>query len=376
MLPGGTAPLYRAALASAHRLYTRVDVSDGDGNPLPVPAAYRDESGGLAYSGGYVSATLSSRVTRNLMVTVPEQMYAQLSTGILAPYGNRLTVTRGIEFADGSRDYTWTVFTGRIQQPILAPDGSVTVPAADRAYEIVEAGFVVPQNSSVGATVSAQFTQLVSDAIPDAVFGASDVFEQLMPQETWQSDRAYALDEISTSVGAFWYCLADGSYVQRRYQWTVPGAPVVTLSDGPGGLIQGSPSRNREDVYNSITVYGERADGTPPVFAVAEDTNPLSPTYVSGPFGRRHKPVPLQTPTSQGAAQTAANAYLRRSVALQETWSWVQPPDAALELGDVVQLDAYGRTGIIQVVSGFQLPLDTGSMMTVQAHPQVIGALE
>ncbi len=180
---------------------------------------------------------------------------------------------------------------------------------------------------------------------------------------------------MSTTVGAFWYALADGSFVQRYVPWTVPGSPVVSFSDGLNGVMVASPSRDREDVWNSITVTAERADGTPPVFAVAEDTNPLSPTYVNGPFGRRHRLVYLQTPQTQGSAQTAANAYLRRSVALQETWTWSMPPDAALELGDIVTLNAYDRTGIIQVVSGYTLPLEVGAMMTVQAHAQVIGLL-
>lgn len=377
MLPGGLDPLYRAALASGQRLYTRIDVTDGNGNPVAIPAEFTDESGGLVYGdGSAVSATLNSRVTRNLTITLPQQLYPQTVDGFLAPYGNRLTVTRGLEWADGDQRYSWIVFTGRIQRPVLSPDGSVVLRAADRAYEVVEAGFVKPANAMTGSTVSVQFRTLISDGVPDAVFGVSDVFGQLMPAQTWESDRAGAADEISTTVGAFWYALADGRFVQRRYPWAVPSPSLLTLSDGVGGVIAGSPSRDREDVYNSITVYGERADGTLPVFAVAEDTNPLSRTFVGGPFGRRHRGIPLRTPQTQGSAQTAADAYLRRSVALQETWTWVQPPDAALELGDVVSLNAFDRTGIVQVVSGFTLPLDTGSMMTVQAHPQTIGALE
>lgn len=374
MLPGGTDPLYRAALSRPHTRYLKVEVLDGDGNVLPLPPQSTSPEGGLLIGGGSLSATLQSRVSRRLQITVDQSLYPADPGDLLAPYGNRLRAEMGIEFADGSR-YAWTIFTGRIQRPVLTPDGLVLVPAADRAYEVAEAGFLVPQNSMVGATVNAQFVALVSDALDDAVFGVSDTFTQTMPQLTWESDRAYALDEMSTTVGAFWYALADGSFVQRHVPWTVAGSPVVTLSDGLNGLIAASPSRDREDVFNSITVTAERADGTPPVYAVAEDTNPASPTYVNGPFGRRHKTVPLQTPQTHGSAQTAANAYLRRSVALQETWTWVQPPDASMELGDVVLLNAYDRTGIIQVVSGFTLPLEVGAAMTVQAHAQVIGLI-
>lgn len=375
MLAGGTDGLYRATLPTPHTRYILVEVLDGNGRVLPLPAQSVGEEGGLLIEGGSVNATLTSRVTRNLTIFVDQSLYPANPGDLLAPYGNRLKVTMGVKFADGNR-YSWTVFTGRIQRPLLTPDGRVAVPAADRANEIVEAGFVVPQNSQVGNSVNAEFIRLVSDAIPDAVFGTSDTFSQTMPQLTWALDRAGAIDEFATTVGAFWYALADGSFVLRRYPWTVPGNPVVTLSDGRDGIILGSPLRDRSDVYNSITVTGERADGTAPVFALAEDNNPLSPTYVNGTFGRRHRTVNLQTPQTQGSAQTAANAWLRRSVALQETWGWTQPPDASLELGDVVSLNAYDRSGIIQVVSGFSLPLEVDAMMVVQAHAQVIGALE
>lgn len=376
MLTGGLDGLYRRAWATPHREYVKVEVLDGAGNVLPLPRGSIDpDTGGLLFLDGAVTASLSSRVTRTMTITVDESLYPETIAGLLAPYGNRLRAYRGIEFATGDR-YAWQVFTGRIQQPIMSPDGTVVVPAADRALEVAEFGFLVPENSQVGNTLNAEFIRLVSDAITDAVFGTSDTFFETMPELTWSTDRAGALDEIATTGGAFWYALADGSFVLRKYAWTIAGAPLLTLSDGVGGVLVASPSRDRDDVYNSITVTGERADGSAPVFAFAQDANPDSPTYVSGPFGRRHKTINLQTPQTQGTAQTAANAWLRRSIGLNETWRWTQPPDAALELGDIVSLNAFGRSGIIQVVSGFTLPLDPEAMMSVQAHAQVIGALE
>ena len=375
MLPGGTDGLYRRALAAPHTEYVRIDVTDGSGNLLAIPRGSEGDDGGLKFIGGTVSATLSSEVTRQLTITVDESLYPETISGILAPYGNRLNVYRGIEFGDGST-YSWQVFTGRIQESELAPGGEVVIPAADRALEVADAGFLVPEDSQVGFTVNAEFIRLVSDALSDAVFGASDVFAQTVPLLNFQTDRSATITDMATTVGAFWYALADGSFVLRRYPWTVPGAPVVALSDGVGGVLMGSPSRDRGAVWNSVTVTGERADGSTPVVAFAQDNNPASATYVLGNFGRRHKTINLQTPTTQGAAQGAANDWLRRSIGLFETWSWSQPPDASLELGDVVELNAFGRSGIIQVVSGFTLPLEPGAMMTVRAHAQVVGALE
>jgi hypothetical protein len=372
MLPGGTDTLYRRLLARNVRPYIRVDVLDGNGVQLPIPAYAQAEEGGLRVGdGSNVSASLQSRVTRQASISVDQSWYPDMIDGLLAPYGNRLLITAGVVMGDGSNRYTWTVFTGRIQSTGLGFDGTVTVTAADRAYEVAEAGFLYPTNSQVGNPVTFEFQRLVDDAVDDAVFGPSDYFPDPMPQLTWQDDRAGALDEIAAAVGCYWFCLADGSFVLRRIPWTYNRVSDATVSDGTDGIIVAEPSRLRDDVYNSVTATGERADGSAPVYALAEDLNPVSPTFVNGPFGRRHYTLSLQTPQTQGTAQTAANAFLRSSVALQEVWTWTQPVDAALELGDAVTVEAFDREGVLQVVAGFTLPLTVGESMTVQAHPPI-----
>jgi hypothetical protein len=219
--------------------------------------------------------------------------------------------------------------------------------------------------------------RLIEDGFPQAVFGPTDVIPIPTQALTWQLDRGQALDELGSSAGAFWYPLADGRFVLRRYAWTVQSPPVVTYFDGEGGSVTSSTaSRAREDVYNSLTVTGERLSGDEPVFATAQDNNAASPTYISGPFGRRHQLLRLQTPATPGSAQGAAADNLRRLTALVEAWSWDMTVDAALELGDTVSLQVRGRSDIIQVVSGFSLPLDLSSPMHVRARSQVITTLE
>jgi hypothetical protein len=376
MLAGGLDATYRQALATSHQEYVLVEVTDHDGNTLTLPDEFTADTGGLVFYDGEVSATLSSQITRNASLVVPEGLYPNDPTDLLAPSGNRLRIWRGVEFADGNF-YRWQVFFGHIHDISSSPDGQTNVSAHDVCADIVDAAFIRPENSSVGNTVYQEFQRLVTDALgAEATFGSSDTFTLTVPQLTWESDRAGALDEMATSAGAYWYALADGSFVMRKYPWTVPNPSILTLSDGPDGLIQGTPARDHTDVYNSITVTGERADGTTPVYALAQDTNPASPTYIGGNFGLRHKTIHLQTPQTQGSAQSAANDLLRTYIALTEAWSWQQPVDAALELGDTVTLDARGETGIIQVVSAFSIPLNVDGYMTVSGRAQVIGVLE
>lgn len=367
MLPGGLDPMYRAALTSSHQPYLLVEILDGDQNVLVS---------GVEYLGGGVSATLTSRVARTASVTFDESFYPYEPTDVLAPYGNMLRITRGVEFADQSR-FAWTIFVGRIQETSLNDDGTCTAQASDFSADVIEVKFLTPQNSQAGSSVTTEVIRLISDAVPFATFGASDSFALPVQPLTWQLDRGQALDELATSVGAFWYALADGDFVLRSYPWTVSNPPVVTYADSDDGSIFGSrANRSRESVYNSLTVTGERLNGDPAVYATAQDLNPVSPTYINGPFGRRHQLLRLQTPASTGAAQGAASDNLKRLSALVDTWSWTMSVDAALELGDTVSLNVHGRSDIIQVVASMRIPLDLSAPMSVSGRAQIIGILE
>lgn len=368
MLPRGLDPMYRKALATSHQVYVKVEVLDG------LQAVLEPD---LVFIGGSVTATLTSRISRTCTLTVAEDLYPYDAGDLLAPYGHMLRATRGISFADGSR-FSWVVFVGRIQDATLNEDGTCTIEAADFAADVLENRFVRPENSQPTNTVTDETIRLISEGFPQARFGPVDILNEPVRTRTWQLERGQALDEVTTSAGAFWYPVANGDFTLRRYPWVVPGPPVVTYSDtGEFGSVESSQaSRSRSGVYNSLTVSGERLNGDAPVYALAQDTNATSTTYINGGFGQRHQLLRLQTPGTTGAAQAAANENLKRLIGLVDAWSWSMTPDAALELGDVTQLDVRGRTGIIQVVAGFRMPLDLKSSMQVAGRAQVVDILE
>lgn len=382
MLPGGTDQLYRRALAAPNRPYVRIAVFDGNNNPVTTLKFgqrnnFSTADQGLIFYGGNVSANLGSRVTRTATFNCHEDLYPVLETDPLNPYGPIIRIYAGIEFGDGSRKYSWQVFGGRIQSTVWDSDnGTCQVTCYDFAADVIDNGFLQPVNSSVGALATNQIRELILGGYPNATFGTDDVFNVSMPQLTWESDRGQALDEVAKSLGALWYELATEQFVTRRLPWTVPGDPVVILRSGQGGhIVTARATRSRDEVYNAISVTGERADGTIPVYATSLDNNPASPTYVLGPFGRRTRPSHLQTPTTQGQVQSIANDLLQSSKALTESWDLAIIPDASLELGDVIGIEVGKRTGVVQVVSAFTFPLGFSGPMAVSCRAQVPGLL-
>lgn len=361
MWPGGQDPLYRAVLAGGVAPRIRVEVWRGG-----VQLAASTE-----FIGGQVNATLVSQVARNASVTYPESWFPYSSSDLLAPAGNELRIFRGVDYANG--DFKeFPVFRGKIQNAQLS-GATVTVTASDRAAEVQERGFSAPQDLPDDTAAIVLFRELITNAVPDAVFGLSDEFAQVGPALTAETDRSSVIDRIATAVGAFWYPLADGSFVMRRYPWNLSsGDPVAILADGDEGtVLDSTPTRDRENVYNQILAIAERSDGSAPAHAIAADTVPSSATFTGGPFGVRFKILRLQYPTDENGCLSAAADYLVRSTAQTIAWDLVIVPDASLELGDVVGLEVREQTGIRQVISSFTIPLDNMSGMTVQCRAQI-----
>jgi hypothetical protein len=382
MLPGGSDAMYRAVLGAPHEHYARIEVWSGLGVQLDVlePAASdgsRPAEGLVFLPGTSVSATLGQQVARTLNLVVPSSYYPVNPTDLLAPFGNEIRAYYGVRLGDGDLTYVWQVFRGRIQDVSMqAGSGTCSVVCEDRGRDVLDVGFVQPENSNAGDQVLVEFQRLINGAVTDATFGVSDVPGTIVRPLTWQSDRGGALDELAQSVGALWYALANGDFVMRTYPWARAQPPVVTLTDAEGGSVQGwEVSRSRSRIYNTVTVTGERLNGDEAVFATAQDTNPVSPTYVAGGFGIRSYLSRLQTPATEGGAAGVAQQLLRTAIAPTELWQLEVSPDGALELGDPVRLLIDGRN-VVQVVSGFSLPLDLSGNMSVSVRSVVVGTVD
>lgn len=368
MLTGGTDGLYRALIAGPHRTIAYLQVWR-EGVRIDT---YGDA--GLPFFSAGVNVTLQSQVTRQLSFTCAESLWPADNGDLLAPYGNEIRAWYGVE-AGGAPPYVWQVFRGRIDTVTLEENAEVSVQCVDRAAAVKESGFPRPENSQTGDLVTLEYRRLVLDGVPDAIFGTFDAVGTITPQLTWDEDRGNACDDLAKAAGAFWYALANGDYVLRFIPWAVTQTSVLTVSDGEGGvLISAVPTKSRSDVFNQVTVTGERADGTTPVFALAQDTNPSSPTNINGAFGVRSKTTSMQAAVTQGQTNSLAQTLLRLSKALTQSWSLSMPNDASLELGDAITINARGLPPELQVVSAFNLSLLGDAPMTIQTQAQQLGS--
>lgn len=362
MLAGGTDAGYRALLAGPHHPLSYIQIWRG-GARLDT---YGDD--GVPFFTGTVSADLGSQVTRQLSLSVDGALWpvTEDPLELFNPYGNEIRAWYGV-FAGAGVPYVWQVFRGQIHTVSLEDDGQMLVTCVDRAAAVKEVGFIKPENSQVGTTVVAEYKRLVSDAVPDAVFGTFDDILTITPELTWESDRGSACDDLSDAAGAFWYALANGDFVLRFIPWIINQTPIITLTDGENGtLVSAVPSKSRDNVFNQITVVGERLDGGDPVSASTQDNDASSPTFTSGPFGVRSNLLNLQGIKTQSQCLSLARTALKMSKSLTQQWDVGSIADASLELGDTITIDARGLPAVTQVVTSFTLSLLGDATMPIQ----------
>jgi hypothetical protein len=382
MIPPQTT-LYRQALGGPHNAYSRVEVwkagilQEEFNQYDPLLPTNRP----VFYTGS-VRSTLNSRVARTLSMNVPDRLYPYTDADLLDPFGSHLKAYRGIRYGDGMVD-EFPIFNGPIKSVTPQQGGVAQVQAADLANEVIFAGFLGPSQADTGADVVTEFKRLVSGGYPAAVFGSSDAFTNSVPALSYDTDRGAALDSLAKAAGAFWYALADGRFVIRHIPWTVAlktqALPMGSGAEGdlpyPGTVSSAWPDKSNDGVVNRLILSGERPDGSAPFFAVVEDTDPASKTWIGGPYGVKAVTIRLTSVDNAATALSAAKASFARAKARTEPWRINCTPDASLELGDPIAL--FWRSHFKQqIIASYTMPLEANGSMSIDGRDLVDAGVE
>lgn len=332
-----------AVIRESHRAYTRV-TSWRDGEPLAD----------IPLDSGELQLTAGANIPGRLDITAPGDYAPRDYTDPLAMYGQRLALESVIVDPAG-REYRTPLGWYLIQGWDHDPPG-VDVEALSLEQIVADYRLTTPYQAPAGATFASTLRSLL------AAFGPVDtsaLTDRALPSgfgEDWVEDRLAALRALATSWPAHIRFDDDGVAVAEPPR-TVADVPDVEWVHGErSAYVTVGGSGLRDELYNAVVARGQKDDGTP-IQAMARDTDPASPTYYLGPFGRRPRfyESPLITTRDQAvsAAATVLARELRRSAVVVVT----APPDPRVELFDTaaVTLDD-GRRYRGQIVE-LTLPL-------------------
>lgn len=343
---------FLARLAESHTPITRVQLSLTTGEIVDIE-----------HTGGSVTVDRSQAIRRTCTVTVPDpKLIPRTPTDELATYGARLYISRGVEY-------------GRPDDPELVPlgvfrldsvdgdvsEGPVTLQGKGLEAVIQDDKFTTRYRAS--GTVVTAVTSLIRRSIP-----AADVISLITDSAIgarWfdvEADPWAGCQEIAAAAGAEVYANADGVFVIRVLPDLATTDPVWAVEATEGGVyISGSRAMSSEGVYNGVLARGENtSENVPPVSFLATDSDPNSPTYWGGPYGRRPLFYSSSTLTTLAACQNAARLKLAEAKAPNASGDISSLPNPALESGDVLRVVHEDGSRELHQVASFSVPLDIG----------------
>jgi hypothetical protein len=293
-------------------------------------------------SGGGMTCDSKSQVRRTAATSTNLSNWPRDPRAVLAPLGTEVQVDYGIRLPGGVIEWVPQIrglLTEATRQRPIPTNGSFPLKLVDRAARVAEDRLTAPAQTVAGALTTVEIRRLIQETLGAGVTvtdrtGSVQVSPILdIERERW----ADGVEKLADSIAAECFFDPQGNGVIRA-QPQITDTHVWTVSSGPDGImLSKEDTLTRELVYNGVVVMGERADGTAPVTATVWDTDPTSPTYYLGPFGRKPRFYANPQLTTVPQCQAAGAALLARVKGLNAKVKLTAVVNPALEAGDVVR---------------------------------------
>lgn len=321
--------------------------------------------------GGGVKFDATADIWSSGTITVAEAWPGPVNE-LLTVFGGEIFLARGVD--TGAGGVAWSpmgYFRVTTDDQDDAAKGPITVTLDDRMMTIKESELIFPRVFEPGTTVQAMVENLVLDVYPLAVieYDSGSGATVLGRQITVEKDRQAGLADLADSLGQFVYF--DERGVLRFADIPDTTEPVWTIRAGRRGtLVKPRRKLTRTGVYNAIAVFGEGMDDTPPVYAIAYDASPTSPTRWGGPFGKIPRRYASPFITTWSGARSAASSMLRRLLGAPYSVSITVIPNPALRPFMPIRLIYDDGTREMHVIDTFELPYDVQTAAGIETRDQ------
>jgi hypothetical protein len=290
--------------------------------------------------------------------------------------GVELRPYRGIRYPSGDEEWVpLGIFSLDSQSISVGPTGGIQISSApDRWARVQRAAFEQPTPAIATNQIRTEIQRLVTGAISGlTVFNTATQTATAGPL-IWDQDRAAAVVDLATSIGAEVSFDPDGNLIIEDAP--LLSQPPVWLVDASlsGVLVSGDRIRDRTRTYNVVVAYPSSVTGGAPYAPqVVADTDPTSRTYVSGPFGRVPFRYTSPAMTTSAQALVAAKALLNRVKAVNAQLNVESVVNPALDRGDVISVLTPDGISERHLIDGLTIPLGvdgTQQITTRSSRPE------
>lgn len=330
-------------------------------------------------SDGNVKIDSGSAVRRTCDVTLTtgresDNLVPDSDFDLLTPFGNELRLYRGVQYADGTKEYVPLGVFVITDVAISDTNEGVEIKllGEDRSIRVSRAKWTQPYQMTSG-TLEASLSALLKSRFPDAEisFPTTNVtVNQVLLGAENDNDPWKDAVEIAELVG-FDLFFDQNGVVQMKQFPTLDGSVVVALfTEGQGTTItQLNRTISTKQTYNGVIYTIEGSDVATPIRVEAWDEDSSSPTYRFGVFGEVPAFVTTSLLATESEAVRAAASLLNTYIGSQEVVNWDSLVDPSLDVQDVVYVKSNGaKVDRLVIIDSLTIPLKPESSMQADAR--------
>lgn len=356
----------RNELRQSHTIATKVDV---------LRAGRRVYT--LDVIDGDVVAEANRSIMRNATMSVVDPT-GEFSDGdvaddLLSPYDCEVAPYRGVfNVATGEAEYA-PLGVFRLTGRGVTGDGSVRITGQDRAIRY--------QGKMTGVIAIPPGTP-IEDAIPQLLTTRNPG----LVMQTWKTgftcgpllftsdiDVWAEAQKLAQSAGGWLWHDRTGRLVFSA-GLTVSMRPVTRYTPGDGRLISAIPSDNSDKINNVIVATSSNTASGGVITAVVEDSDPASPTYARGSYGRWPDTIVNPYITSIEQAQQVAALELARRLGRSQIVPITAVVDAGIDPMDIATVHN-PTSGLFEravTITSARVPLGPDASMALQTQRSIL----
>lgn len=365
-----------ALLSGETDIFRRVDIFEEDGEtPFLLDAGYTD---------GSVTVDASREERRMLDLTLgnPDGAIRHSEQGLW--YDKVVKAYRGCHYFDPAwnRVRTWEVQLGEFGIDDIQSQNfphTIAVKCIDQTAKLIgdklTASTTFVKNQPIEAIIK---TIALNGGISKfllpvtgQVAGKDFTFEK-------GTTRWKAITDVAGAYGYEVFFDANGYLVLREYldPSLSPTSFVFDTDPQRGTIATWGKSTNQSRLYNQIIVYGDTDGATLPVYAVATNNDPSSPTSVQRLRRTKSYEYTSSFITTQEQALDTANKFLKVHSLEEYNLSLSTIVLPWLEANEIIGFEPTDREPLDPtrfLLSNFTVPLGLGAMTPVGKRVQIIG---
>lgn len=326
----------------------------------------------LALIDGGVQLDRQAAIRGRLSATLVEPLrLPDTSSDVLGPGGYELSVRRGIRYRDGVEEWmslgVYPIQTSSLDHGLLTK-----ISALDRAQIVADARLEADYVITAGTNYATAISALLLDGVPWLTIAFPST-SYSTPSLTFpaQTDRWSAAQSMAKSIGCELYFDGLGRCVMTSEPDPSTAQPVWTIAEGERGTLTAlTIDRDRSYAYNRVIAYSVNTSGAAVYRGVATDSEPTSPTYYFGPFGRKPRFFASEFIASDAQAQSAAQSILNANLGIARSVSLDAVPNPALEPGDAITVtrSAMGVADEVHLIDTLSVDLSAAGRMSLTSR--------